>query len=255
MIVPAVAEPLIVWILSGSAIIDERELGGTWISNEVKVGDFFLTNSDTPYEMRWQVTGPERFEVMHLYLGLPIFEQAVAETLGTSIEAVQILDISGKQDRILSLLLEQFRVELTSGHDPSPLFVQGIAQSLAVHLVRNYAVLDERRISRRNALPAFKLRRVTELMAAQLDKEFSLSQLAREADMSVSHFSRLFKKATSFSPSQYFIQLRIQEAQRLLRETDRSVIDVGLDVGYSSPSHFAQVFRRTVGVSPTEYRG
>jgi AraC family transcriptional regulator len=255
LVVPAVAEPLIVWILSGSAIIEERELGGTWTSNHVKVGDFFLTNSDAPYEMRWQVTGPERFEVMHLYLGLPIFEQAVVETLGTSIEAVQILDISGKQDRILSLLLEQFQVELTPGHDPSPLFVQGIAQSLAVHLVRRYAVLDKIRTSRRNALPAFKLRRVTERMAAQIDQEFCLSQLALEADMSVSHFSRLFKKATSFSPSQYFIQLRVQEAQRLLRETDRSVIDVGLDVGYSSPSHFAQVFRRAVGVSPTEYRG
>jgi len=49
--------------------------------------------------------------------------------------------------------------------------------------------------------------------------------------------------------------LRMAEARRLLRETDRSVIDIGLDVGYSSPSHFAQIFRRKVGVSPTDYRG
>ena len=252
---PAVAEPLIVWILSGSGVIEEREFGGTWISSNVKVGDFFLTNSDTPYEMRWHVTGPCRFEVMHLYLGLPIFEQAVAEIFGVPSEAVQIRDVSGEQDRNFSFLLEQIRGELTSGYDPSPLFIQGIAQSMAVHLVRNYAVLLETRCSPRNALPAFKLRRVTELMASQLDRVFSLSQLAQEADMSVSHFSRLFKKATSFSPSQYFIQLRVKEAQRLLRETDRSVIDIGLDIGYSSPSHFAQVFRRAVGVSPTEYRG
>jgi len=41
---------------------------------------------------------------------------------------------------------------------------------------------------------------------------------------------------------------------KLLRETNRSVIEIGLDVGYTSPSHFAQIFRREVGISPTEYR-
>jgi AraC family transcriptional regulator len=46
----------------------------------------------------------------------------------------------------------------------------------------------------------------------------------------------------------------MREARRLLRQTERSMIAIALDVGYSSPSHFAQVFRREVGVSPTDYR-
>jgi AraC family transcriptional regulator len=69
------------------------------------------------------------------------------------------------------------------------------------------------------------------------------------------HFSRLFKKTIGFSPSQYLIRRRIARARRLLRETTRSMIEIGLEVGYSSPSHFAQIFRREVGVTPTEYRG
>lgn len=73
--------------------------------------------------------------------------------------------------------------------------------------------------------------------------------------MSEFHFSRLFKRSTGLTPSQYFIRLRMAEARRLLRETGRRVIEIGLDVGYASPSHFAQVFRRVVGVSPSEYRG
>jgi len=56
------------------------------------------------------------------------------------------------------------------------------------------------------------------------------------------------------APSQYFIRVRMREARRLLRQTERSMIAIALDVGYSSPSHFAQVFRREVGVSPTDYR-
>src|SRR5207247_10047550 len=68
------------------------------------------------------------------------------------------------------------------------------------------------------------------------DEEFSLGRLAREAGVSEFHFCRLFKKTTGFAPSRYFIRMRMEKARRLLRETTKSVIEVGLDVGYSSPS-------------------
>src|SRR5881296_285613 len=56
------------------------------------------------------------------------------------------------------------------------------------------------------------------------------------------------------TPLQFVTRQRITRAQQLIRETSRSVIDVGLEVGYTSPSHFAHVFRRVVGVTPTEFR-
>jgi AraC family transcriptional regulator len=106
----------------------------------------------------------------------------------------------------------------------------------------------------KGGLPGFRLRKVTDLMVTHLEDEFSLIRLAREADMSEFHFSRAFKRTTGLTPSQYFIHLRLEKARRLLRETNRSVIEIGLDVGYTSPSHFAQIFRREVGISPSEYR-
>jgi len=47
---------------------------------------------------------------------------------------------------------------------------------------------------------------------------------------------------------------RITRAQQPIRGTKRSLIEIGLDVGYKNPSHFAQVFRRVVSVTPTEFR-
>ena len=91
-------------------------------------------------------------------------------------------------------------------------------------------------------------------MVAYLADAFSLIRLAREAGMSEFHFSRAFKRTTGLTPSQYFIDLRLEKARRLLRETNRSAIEIGLDVGYTSPSHFARIFRREVGISPSEYR-
>ena len=72
--------------------------------------------------------------------------------------------------------------------------------------------------------------------------------------MSEFHFSRLFKKATGLSPSLHFIRQRVAKAQQLLQETDSSILEIGMAVGYSSPSHFAQIFRRETGLSPSDYR-
>ncbi|VVO65127.1 Exoenzyme S synthesis regulatory protein ExsA [Pseudomonas fluorescens] len=91
-------------------------------------------------------------------------------------------------------------------------------------------------------------------METHLREEFRLGDLAHEAGMSEYHFSRLFKRATGHSPSQYFIKLRMTKAKQLLIETEMSIIDVCMEVGYSSASHFSQVFKREVGVPPSHYR-
>jgi AraC family transcriptional regulator len=253
VLVPAVVEPLLVLVLSGAARVEERSLGGRWEASEVQAGDFFLTNSGEPYEMRWQTQGGDSFEVMHLYLGLPLIDQAARELLGEHAGPVAFLDISGARDERVSFMLDQLRHELVEESQPSPLLAHSLAQALAVHLVRSY--LDpHRQVRRGNSLQAYKLRRVVEAMNERLADEFSLVHFAQIADLSEYHFSRMFKRATGLSPSQYFIRLRMSRARSLLLETDRSVIDIGLEVGYSSPSHFSQVFRREVGITPSAYR-
>ncbi|RRJ94820.1 AraC family transcriptional regulator [Opitutaceae bacterium TAV4] len=260
VIIPSVAEPFIVWVLSGNAVIEERELGGEWTANHVAAGDFYLTTSPTPYELRWKAVGGAQLEVMHLYLGLPLFRQAAREVLGKAGRRASLREVSGRHDPVLSVFLGQLHREITdSGGKPSLLFARGIAQSVAVHLVRHYADTNTAGTGdahglRGGRLPASSLRRITDFMEAHLDEEFRLDELAREAGMSKFHFCRLFRKTTGLSPSRYFIRLRMEMARRLLRETSRSVIEVGLEVGYSSPSHFAQVFQREAGVPPSEYR-
>lgn len=165
---------------------------------------------------------------------------------GTHRQSVNALQLIFKQ------LLEGLLRELSSRHRGSSLFVEGIAQSLAGHLARTYA--DETTHEYKGGLPGFRLHKVRALMVAHLADGFSLIRLAREAGMTEFHFSRAFKRTTGFTPSQYFIDLRLEKARRLLRETNRSAIEIGLEVGYTSPSHFARIFRREVGISPSEYR-
>lgn len=120
------------WVLSGSAIIEEREAGEDWWANEVTKDDFFLTTSAVPYEMRWHVTSPEPFVVMHLYLGLQLLERAIQKTHQQVSGSIRLREVSRGRDDVLSVPLDQFRVELTTRGETSALGMQGIAQCSAL---------------------------------------------------------------------------------------------------------------------------
>jgi AraC family transcriptional regulator len=252
-LMPAVTEPFIAWAASGDAEFYEREGNEPWKRTHVTKGTLFVTAGGAPYEMRWRSLSAEPFQAVLVIIATPVFNAALEEVFGANAANARLRDVSGFNDSRLIALLHQLRDEAESKR-ASPLFVRGVAQAIAIHLARNYAEVPETTKGATSALPGFKLRRVTDWMVEHLAEEFSLPRLAAQAGMSESHFNRSFKRATGLPPSQYHIRLRMDAARRLLRETERSVIEIGNDVGYSNPSHFARVFRKETGLSPSDYR-
>ena len=72
--------------------------------------------------------------------------------------------------------------------------------------------------------------------------------------MSRFHVSRAFHNTMGHSPSRWFILRRVERAKDMLRDTEKQIIEVAMDVGYESPSHFAKLFRAETGLSPKQYR-
>ena len=250
---PAVSESFIAWTISGEVDFQEREYEGPWITHRIRKGSFFLTTGGAPYDVRWKAVTAEPFQVMFVFVELPVLKRAMEEVFGSDAEKARVRDLSAFTDDALSSLMERLREELMRV-EASQLFVSAISQAIAVHIARNYAeTVDE---SRRGTppLPAYKLKRVTELMAQHIAEDLSLDQLAAQVGLSKFHFDRLFKRATGLSPSRYQIELRLNEARRLLRETKKSILNVALEVGYTNPSHFAKLFRRETGLTPSDYR-
>jgi AraC family transcriptional regulator len=189
---------------------------------------------------------------MAVFIELPLLERVLEEVFGTDAASAQLRDLSAFTDAVLDSLMEPLREELMR-RQASSLFVQGIAQAIASHLARNYAETVKER-SGSPALPGYKLRQITDWMAEHFAEEINLDQLAARAGLSKFHFHRLFKSATGMSPSRYHLDLRMNAARRLLRETKESIVAVALEVGYTNPSHFAQLFRRETGLAPSDYR-
>jgi AraC family transcriptional regulator len=98
------------------------------------------------------------------------------------------------------------------------------------------------------------LKRVLEYIESNLDKNITLTQLARVANMSLYYFAVLFRQSTSLSPHRYVLGKRVERAKELLHDPKLSVLDVSMNVGFHHQNNFARAFRRVIGVSPTEFK-
>jgi transcriptional regulator GlxA family with amidase domain len=91
-------------------------------------------------------------------------------------------------------------------------------------------------------------------MDREYAKPLDVPTLARLAHVSEAHFIRTFRATFGETPGRYLQRRRVERAMFLLRETDRSVTEICLDVGFVSLGTFSRTFSEVVGEPPTTYR-
>lgn len=85
-------------------------------------------------------------------------------------------------------------------------------------------------------------------------EDINLKELADSLYVNQAYLCREFKKSTGYSMMKFITNKRIREARELLRNTDLSVSEVGITVGYNNISHFHTMFKKEIGISPKEFR-
>jgi DNA-binding IclR family transcriptional regulator/AraC-like DNA-binding protein len=101
-----------------------------------------------------------------------------------------------------------------------------------------------------DALVQRTVRHLEEHLAEKIDWH----RLAADFGASYSKLRHLFAERTGVSPSRHHLNLRIEAAKRLLRESEMPVLEIAEKTGFSDPNHFSAIFSRKVGVPPTRYR-
>jgi AraC-like DNA-binding protein len=99
-----------------------------------------------------------------------------------------------------------------------------------------------------------RLLRARDVMDRAYAEPLDVGAVAAVAHVSEAHFSRCFREVFGETPHRYLQRRRVERAMFLLRETDRSVTDICLDVGFSSLGTFSRTFHDIVGESPSAYR-
>ncbi|WP_218000469.1 GlxA family transcriptional regulator [Thioclava sp. ES.031] len=92
------------------------------------------------------------------------------------------------------------------------------------------------------------------LMEQNLELLLEISDIAKQCNLSLRHMERLWHKHFKMTPKQFYVRLRLKEAQRLLKETSEPIATIALRCGFVSASHLGSAYRRTFGHSPGSER-
>ncbi|MEI9936604.1 MAG: AraC family transcriptional regulator [Pseudomonadota bacterium] len=135
------------------------------------------------------------------------------------------------------------------------LFLDAIALALHAHVMFTYGGVLGERSSVRAGLAPWQLRRAHEFIEANLARDPSIADLARECRLSASHFARAFRQATGMPPHRWLTQRRVERAKELLLlERSPDLTQIALACGFVDQSHLTRVFARYEKYSPGKWR-
>ena len=99
-----------------------------------------------------------------------------------------------------------------------------------------------------------QIERAIQVFHTEYKMPFSIEDYARQCNMSVSWFARVFRRQTGLSPQNYLTNVRINKAKELLASSSYNIGEIAEIVGYQNPLYFSRIFKKYTGFSPSEYK-
>ncbi len=229
----------------GSASKVERMIDGRLQRERFLPGNIGIYPAEIDYSLRWE----RESEFLLLGVDPTLLAQTATEILGK--DTIELMPLLATPDPLIHSMALALKAELESSQIGGRLYVETIAQALAIHLLRNYSV-DRQAIAHppSHGLPKHKLQQATDYINDSLDQDVSLSDLATLVQMSPFHFARLFKESTGLPPHQFVIRCRVERAKELLLHSPLGIADIAAEVGFANQSHLTRHFKRIVGLTP-----
>ncbi len=194
------------------------------------------------------------------YHGLLFYlPRAALNAIADDTNAPRIGDLSykpgaGVDDVMISSLRGTMLLALANPEQVSQLFVDHLMLAVGMHVAQTYGGMRPVSPRVRGGLAPWQVRRAKEILSAHLDGGIPLQEVARECHLSMSHFSRQFRRTTGLPPHKWVLTRRIEVAKEKLGDRRLSLSDVGAACGFADQSHLTRVFTRMVGVSPGAWR-
>jgi AraC family transcriptional regulator len=242
--------PVSVAIHEGASIdMEWREPGSDRVRRgKVSSGTAHIIDGETPLWARCSTSNFFAFAFDKTFL------EGISERALDGRADFQIQSALAVEDPIIAHLGAVGRAELREGGMGGRLYAEGLAATLAVHLLRKYASPQKSQISHKGGLAPWQKQRVLDYIEEHFTSELGLVELAAVANLSPNYFVHTFKKSIGTTPHRFLMERRVQHALDLLRDEERSIVEIARATGFSSPSHLATVFRRVTGLTPAQVR-
>lgn len=247
--IPPMRDYMIVVYRDGQTPMN-RKVSGPWRNEQVGPGTVSLLTHSTDSHWHWTVP----IEVQHLYISPDKVAEIASDAYDRDIKVVELQDILRIDDSTLINAMSTLIGELKSGGLGGSLFVEAITNQVCVHLLRNYAgELREAPQAKRGLSPQ-QARRVREFIEDNLERNLSLADIAKVANISVFHLIRQFNGSFGCPPYVYLTHCRLARARRFIEAGETPLKCVAASCGFSDQSHMTRLFRREFKLTPGEYR-
>ncbi len=253
--------------------------GACWLSVEgapesihLQAGDGYLLTRGQPYTMASDLglpteEGAPLFRQQNslvrygegepdttLVAGRFTFDELSSELLLQVLPSLVHLKAEG-EGSVLQAAIHMLDHETRERRLGASLVTHHIAQIMLVQSLRQIAASPDRpAMGWLAALADPRIGAALQLMHEQLDRRWTVNDLAREAGMSRSIFALRFKQLTGSAPLDYLLHLRMRMACQALQSGERNVAEVAYEAGYHSESAFSNAFKRVMGVPPKTFR-
>lgn len=247
----AVGHPSLIYHISRPTEVTRTIDGGRTEKELIGPRRISLTPGESV--VQWHHEG--RPKILQLYIRNSLYQSAFRDMYGCDVDHIDVAPQFAITDPLLEQLAFSVVGALNEGQIEDGLYVDSLAQMIAVHLVRHYAPgRSEGALPKTGGRWGPKINRLLEFIEEKLSEDLSLDSLAAELDISQVHLTRVFRKVVGTSPHKYVLERRLERAKYLLLNCELSIGEIALATGFCSQSHLANSFRRNVGVSPGMFR-
>jgi AraC family transcriptional regulator len=194
-------------------------------------------------------------EALMFEIDLQSLRQVASKTESINPDTVKLQPIILEYDEQITRLAYCLLQELRTGGENSRLYSESLLTCFNIHLLRHYCIFKAKVKRYSCGISPHRLRQVQEYIQNYLgDNNLSLQKMSEVAELSKYHFIRQFRHSTGLSPHQYVKQQRIEKAKQLLKQEERSIIEIALECGFSNHSHFSKTFRKVTNITPRQFR-
>lgn len=195
---------------------------------------------------------PNPFDALVLYITQAALDEIAYAHQGQRAE--QLVWPLGAVDSVVYHLGKTLLFSLEQPRHTSKILIDHILHALNCHFVCTYGGVRILARQFRGGLSPLQTRRATEFLAAHLEGNIALQEVAAACDLSLSHFTRAFKKTFRKPPYKWLTERRVDKARDLMTNSRLPLADIAIQCGFPDQSALNHFFKRIYGVTPGIWR-